>query len=210
MKDAYDVGCRQYFAYGSDLNPDQMTSRCHDPKVLAVARLRDHALGFFGHSKKWDGGEETLIRRPGEDLWGVVYELSFSDAEHLDSWQDVRLDGTGPYFHFPIEVTDSQGMAYSVLLYKKDDLSAPGPPSRECLDYIIAGTQLRGLPPTYLDQLRKIRSVAATFSVPKKSRFDRSILFDRCTGCGDQEESESSALATGNVNIPRPFFTAPR
>jgi cation transport regulator ChaC len=204
VKDAYDLPFRWYFAYGSNLNPEQMGSRCRQPKAIAVARLPDHQLAFFGYSKKWDGGEATLIRQPGDVLWGVVYQLSFADAEHLDSWQDVRLDGTGPYFHYPVVVADDRRNNYSVLLYKKDAAGALNPPSREHLDYIIAGAQSHGLPPDYLARIRKMETRPAAFAVPRKSRFDRSILFDYCGSCGDAETGPNPGPGLTPTKAPRP------
>lgn len=205
MKDAYDLPHRLYFAYGSNLNPGQMAARCSKPKVLTVARLANHQIAFHGHSKKWDGGEETAIPQPGEDLWGVVYQLSFSDAEYLDSWQDVRLDGTGPYFHYPTVVTDEQGNRYPVLLYKKDLLSDPQMPSEEYLNFIVAGAKAHGLPRDYLARLQTIATRKASYAVPKQSRFDRSILFDRCSGCGE----EAIPPKTGPASIPVPALSCP-
>ena len=76
--------------------------------MVATARLADHRLGFYGYSPIWDGGLETVLPAPGREVWGVVYALSFSDADSLDTWQGVRLNGTGTYFHYPAEVTDGQ------------------------------------------------------------------------------------------------------
>ena len=46
-----------YFAYGASMNETQISARCHKPKAIAIARLADHKLAFFGHSETWDGGE---------------------------------------------------------------------------------------------------------------------------------------------------------
>jgi hypothetical protein len=183
MKDAYGVGHRLYFAYGSNMNPEQIGARCHEPRVLGLARLSNHKLAFFGNSKRWDGAEETIVQAPGSELWGVIYKLNFSNAEQLDSWQDVRLDGTGPYFHFPTEVIDSDGMPHSVLLYKRNQLGEPQLPSREYLDFILAGARARGLPGSYIDGLSRLSCKKAGYAVPLKSRFDRGMLIDHCSAC---------------------------
>ena len=122
---------RYYFAYGSNMNAEQMQSRGARPLSVVVAKLPDHAIAFHGYSKTWDGAVETVVSAPGHEVWGVIYKLTFSDANSLDSWQDVRLDGTGAYFLFPTSVIDTEGRAQSVLLYKKDVLEAPQKPSRE-------------------------------------------------------------------------------
>lgn len=174
-----------FFAYGSNMNPAQISSRCYKPEVFTIARLPDHALSFFGYSRRWDGGEATVVVRAGEDVWGVVYTLSFSDTERLDSWQEARLDGTGSYFLFPTEVVDAEGIRHSVLLYKRFYSDPPQKPSREYLDTIIAGAEARGLPAAYLEKLKAIETIPATFPVPRIFDHELSATFGTAScDCG--------------------------
>lgn len=113
-----------YFAYGGNMNPEQLRARCPGAEVVAIACFPDHKIGFFGHSKVWDGALATFIPIAGAALWGVVYKLTRSDGDCLDAWQGVRFDGSGPYFHYPAIVIDGGGNFYDVLLYKKDVLGA--------------------------------------------------------------------------------------
>lgn len=166
-----------FFAYGSNMNPGQISSRCYKPEVFAVARLPDHKLSFFGDSRRWDGGEATAVRQPGEDLWGVIYTLSFSDTERLDSWQEVRLDGTGAYFLFPTAVVDKDGNNHSVLLYKRFYSDPPRSPSEEYLDTIISGAISRGLPAGYIEKLKGIETTRARFPVPRIFDHELSATF---------------------------------
>ncbi len=166
-----------FFAYGSNMNPGQIASRCHKPEVFTVARLPGHALSFFGYSRRWDGGEATVVRRPGEDAWGVVYNLSFSDTERLDSWQEVRLDGTGAYFLFPTEVVDEGGTTHPVLLYKRFYADPPQSPSEEYLDTIVSGAIARGLPAGYIERLKGIGTKKADFPVPRIFDHELSATF---------------------------------
>ncbi len=177
---------RYYFAYGSNMNAEQMQSRGARPLSVVVAKLPDHAIAFHGYSKTWDGAVETVVSAPGHEVWGVIYKLTFSDANSLDSWQDVRLDGTGAYFLFPTSVIDTEGRAQSVLLYKKDVLEAPQKPSREYLDFIIQGALERGLPSSYIEELRNIESRKAEYKVPRPMRSDGGLLqMTSCSECGD-------------------------
>jgi len=174
-----------YFVYGANMNPAQIAARCSKPEVLAIARLAGHRLAFFGHSGIWDSGEETVIRQPGEEVWGVVYKLSFSDAEALDTWQDVRLDGSGAYFHYPSHVIDANGVGYPVTLYKKDASGEPQLPSKEYMAHIVTGALRHGLPVDYIERLKRIETKSAGYPVPRKDLSDRAFLFNRaCTGCG--------------------------
>ena len=42
-----------YFAYGSNLDPEQMASRCPSARVAFLARLADHRLDFTYFSTRW-------------------------------------------------------------------------------------------------------------------------------------------------------------
>ena len=173
------------FAYGSDMSEGQIRERCSRPVAVGVACLPGHTLGFYGHSEVWDGAVETALPAPGQDLWGVVYELSYTDAQRLDAWHDARLDGAGSSFHYPARVRDDTGRWRTVLLYKKDVLGERLPPSREYLDFLVRGAEARGLPPEYLQTLRGIPTQPASYAVPQHSPFQREItIVTSCAECG--------------------------
>ncbi|MBG0775928.1 MAG: gamma-glutamylcyclotransferase [Desulfovibrionaceae bacterium] len=174
----------RYFAYGPNMHPDQMRERCLHPVVLGIARLPGYALAFHGHTWLWDGGMETVVPAPGRDLWGVLYELSPTDADSLDAWQDIRLNGTGSYFHSPVEVFAPDGTRSDAVLYRKDILGEPLPPSREFLEHILCGARAHGLPEGYLRELAGIPCVPARYPVPRR-RDENREAFLRTTSCPD-------------------------
>jgi hypothetical protein len=174
------------FAYGSNMNSEQVRARCTNAKLVAVAKLPDHRLAFYGNSPVWDGAEETVRSSLGQDVWGVIYELTPSDKEKLDDWQDALFDGSGAYFHSPAKVTDQAGKVYSVLLYKKSNLGDPQKPSEEYLDFIVQGAVERGLPSAYAEQLRGVETKKAKFVVPRKRKSPREMVpGSECGSCGD-------------------------
>lgn len=183
MIDLPDTTSVLYFAYGANMNVEQISARSAKPKFVAVARLPDHEIAFHGHSDRWDGGEETLRSKPGSDLYGVVYALSSSSFDSLDAWQGVKLNGTGSYFHCPAAVTGLDGSAYSVLLYKKNELRAPTLPSSEYLAHILAGARASGLPAEYQFHLRAIPSRPARYPVPKPVPGDHVFLAGGSCAC---------------------------
>jgi len=195
VKDFFNKTYQLLFSYGANMNSDQILFRCNKPEVFSIARLPDHSVSFFGHSRRWDGGEETVISAPGEDTWGVIYKLSFRDLIQLDSWQDVRLDGTGLYFHFPTDVLTPEGTKYPVLVYKKDILGAQKPPSVEYLNYIIRGATERGLPSAYIQKLWNLQACPSSYSVPLTYTFDRSLISDLSCDC-DGESDQLTKVPT--------------
>lgn len=175
------------FSYAANMNPELIASRCSKPEIVCLARLPDHALAFFDYSRRWDGGAATLISSPGEELWGIIYRLSFWDSERLDAWLDVHLDGTGDYFLLPTDVIGVDGITYPVLLYRKFYHGGPQqPPSTEYLETILSGAVARGLPAAYIETLRQIPAKKATFPVPHLFEHESSSTFGRlscdCSG----------------------------
>jgi gamma-glutamylcyclotransferase (GGCT)/AIG2-like uncharacterized protein YtfP len=173
-----------YFAYGSNMNGLQMLKRCSRPKVVTVARLPNYRVGFFGYSRTWDGAQESLVYEPGHDVWGVVYELSNQNLESLDAWQDVRMDGTGAYFHYPARVHGVDARTYTILFYKKDIQGEPKKASKPYLDFIVSGAEEKQLPAEYVGELRAIESSPATYPVPRPRAFNpESLLAWDCSTC---------------------------
>ncbi len=174
-----------YFAYGSDMNLAQMKQRCSSPKVLGIARLPGYRVDFFGETAIWDGAQDTVISDPKSEVWGVLYELTFSDYEQLDFYVDVRFDGTGPYFHYPVDVIDIEQRTINAMIYKKDKCGEVMPPSTEYLNFIIQGAKEHGLPEDYIALLQNRITKPATYAVPvvRKSRF--SYMAATCSDCGE-------------------------
>jgi len=176
---------RHYFAYGSNMNLAQMDERCSSAKVLGIARLPNHRVEFYGYSKSWDGAQETVIPEVGSDVWGVLYELQFYDCDQLDAYEDARLDGTGAYFHYPVDVIDGERKIIDAMIYKKDTLGEAKPPSTEYLNFILQGAKEQGLPDEYIKLLENKTTKPASYAVPviKKSNFD--WISATCGDCGD-------------------------
>jgi hypothetical protein len=174
-----------YFAYGSNLNPQQVQARCATAAVVATARLDHHRVGFFGDSIIWDGALETVIPAPGQAVWGVVYALSAPALDSFDAWQDARFNGTGSYFHYPARVIDTSGNGWDVLLYKKDSLGPAKKPSQGYLDHIVRGATARGLPPGYIAALRAMATKKATYPVPVPRHGLPRAGADTCDACGE-------------------------
>ena len=181
-----------YFAYGSNMNQRQMAERCAAARIVCAACLPDHRLAFFGRNRVWDGGQETVVQAPGPDnapgnvlgVWGVLYELSFSDAASLDVWSSVRLDGGGAYFHYPVLVVDATGREHTAVLYKKDVLGQAVAPSSAYLALILAGARANGLPGAYVNYLEKLQSTPARYPVPRRDTQLRGVLREStCAEC---------------------------
>jgi hypothetical protein len=149
-----------YFAYGSNLDPEQMRQRCPGHRVVGLAELRDHRLSFPLTSHDWGGGVAGLAVAHGESVWGVVHELTAEDLASLDRYE--HFVGPGDQHNLYDRET------VSVQLVRADDGSFPrrlrvwtylprqanpSPPSRRYLDAIIEGARHHRLPDDYVARL---------------------------------------------------------
>jgi gamma-glutamylcyclotransferase len=73
-----------YFAYGSNMNWQQMQERCPSARFFGVAWLPDHKLAFTRKSIKRGCGVADAVPTQGQKVWGVVYEITDRDVIKLD------------------------------------------------------------------------------------------------------------------------------
>ncbi len=100
-----------YFAYGSNLDPEQMASRCPSARAAFPAQLADHRLDFTYFSTRWSGGSADVVRHFGESVWGIVYELDPADLPRLDRFE-------GGYRRVFLPVRDARAQAQHVISYE--------------------------------------------------------------------------------------------
>ena len=156
-----------YFAYASNLDPEIMRELCPDHRVVGLAALPDHRLGFPRYSPEWEGGLASPQLAHGETVWGVVYDVSDADLRALDEKDGFRGPGNQH------NVCDRE--TATVDLTRPDDDSIPRrlrpwiylprpsnatPPSRRYLDAILRGARHHRLPEEY--QARLARHEVAT------------------------------------------------
>jgi len=184
-----------YFAYGPDMNPQVLKTRGGRPEAVAIARLADYRLAFFGHTGIWDSGLETVVPDPGGEVWGVLYQMGALDWDRLDNWMDARLDGGGQYFHYPVQVSDLSGQQHWVRMYKKDIQRKATLPSEDYLALAIGGAGQQGLPPHYVERLQSMPCHVPSYPVPRAGNPNRSVYVPAdCGTChAADEETEVEA-----------------
>ncbi len=149
-----------YFAYGSNLNHEQMRERCPGHSVVGIAQLRDHRLVFPLHSHTWEGGVASVATAHGQSVWGVVYELTDDDVAALDRYEGYRGPGDQHNVYDRemtwVELTRADDGSFPrrirVAIYLARPAN-PGPPSKRYLDAIVAGARHHRLPSDYVAAL---------------------------------------------------------
>lgn len=142
-----------YFAYGSNMNWQQMTQRCPSARFVAVARLPGHRFAITRQSRRRLCGTADVVPDIAAEVWGIVYELDDAELSVLDRFEDgysrekkwVYPAGNGDK---PIEV----------LLYVAQKESNPPLPNAEYKRLMVEGARHWKIPQVYLEMLEKLQA----------------------------------------------------
>lgn len=72
-----------YFAYGSNLDFNQMEQRCPGAEYLGAASLPNHELRMDG------AGFATVVPCPGSHVQGALWDLSQANQDKMDQYEGV-------------------------------------------------------------------------------------------------------------------------
>ena len=142
-----------YFAYGSNLDWNQMRKRCPSAKFCGMAVLRGHRLAFTRLSRKRGCGAADVIPAAGSNVWGVVYEITEREVEFLDKSEGYRPGReTNSYIRKECQVAmegdDDSPMA--VVSYFAHRENNPPLPNQEYKVQILGGARFWHLPEEYI------------------------------------------------------------
>ena len=71
---------KEYFAYGSNLNFDQMAYRCPEATVVGTAKLDGYELAFRR-------GYLTILPKEGASVEGLIWSVTDHDESQLDCYE---------------------------------------------------------------------------------------------------------------------------
>jgi gamma-glutamylcyclotransferase (GGCT)/AIG2-like uncharacterized protein YtfP len=134
-----------YFAYGSNMDEEQMTGRCPGCVKIGIARLNGYR--FFINSR----GVASVVPDSGHIVRGILWELSGDHVTSLDSYEGVR----GNYYHkiyLQVVLVDRKEPVIA-LVYAATDNEA-GKPRKNYLENILSAAKRHGLDAEYIQELR--------------------------------------------------------
>ena len=126
-----------YFAYGSNINLNQMAYRCPDASVMGPVTLENYELLFRR------GGFATVMPCEGGTVHGLLWSLTPDCERSLDRYEGF------PRFYDKrmVTVRDGEGRSLSVMVYIMDErFREPMLPSSTYYNGILDGYQRNGLP----------------------------------------------------------------
>lgn len=122
---------RLYFAYGSNMNLEQMEFRCPQAIVVETVRVEDYRLTFCG--KNPGNGVATILPKEGSHVDGVLWKITSECEKSLDRYEGYPH----LYGKETICVKNAEGQIRNVMVYT---MNAPfkGFPARPS-DYYLKG-----------------------------------------------------------------------
>ncbi len=147
------------FAFGSNMDPDQMRERCPESDLSwFAAEARGWELWFPRKSDKRKGGVGSIRKKENSTVWGVVFLVTPRDRMRLDCFEGVQEKN---YRHERIDVVDKNGISHSVLAYVAVPAEPPQEykPHKDYLRLYLRGAGYFGLPSEYIKKLREIETV---------------------------------------------------
>ena len=94
-----------YFAYGSNINLDQMAYRCPDAEVVGPVTLEGWELLFRG------SGVATIGQKDGSTVHGLLWQLTPDCERSLDRYEGYPH----LYGKEPVTVRVAQGQEFTVM-----------------------------------------------------------------------------------------------
>tara|TARA_B100000315_G_scaffold145541_1_gene134465 strand:- start:4347 stop:4808 length:462 start_codon:yes stop_codon:yes gene_type:complete len=151
-----------YFAYGSNMDPQQMRRRCPGYRFVGIAMLADHKLAFSRRSPRRRCGVADVIPSPGDEVWGVLYHIiSRREVLALDKAEGFKMGRkrVNGYDRERRKVWSpcSPHKPLTASLYIARQHLNPPPPSEHYLRLMLSGATHWRLPTKYQLLLQSIK-----------------------------------------------------
>ena len=139
-----------YAAYGSNMNPAQMRTRCPHSPFAGTGWIPGWRLTFGGEDLGWEGALATLVEDPAGAVFVGLYDITAYDRISLDKWESAD---TGLYQTITLRVStlETDVLAWTYVL----NGYAGGLPSARYLGLIAEAAEAAGAPAEYVRELRE-------------------------------------------------------
>ncbi|HJC28837.1 MAG TPA: gamma-glutamylcyclotransferase [Candidatus Dietzia intestinipullorum] len=76
-----------YAAYGTNMHPEQMSTRAPHSPFAGTGWLPGWRLTFCGEDPTWEGAVATVVEDPSSRVFVVLYDVPEEDARAMDRWE---------------------------------------------------------------------------------------------------------------------------
>jgi gamma-glutamylcyclotransferase (GGCT)/AIG2-like uncharacterized protein YtfP len=139
-----------YFAYGSNMNIDQMNNRCPDGfKKIANGELLDYDFGFD------KSGYANIKESSGSKVLGLIYNLTKTCLNNLDGYE-----GYPNHYNRKLvdvkDLEDNKIINSFVYIEPKDQFD--GIANQSYLNIIILGAEVNNLPINWINHIKSFKN----------------------------------------------------
>jgi 5-oxoprolinase (ATP-hydrolysing) len=141
------------FSFGSNLDLEQIKSRCPSVKVVCRGRVFDKEMRYTLYSSVRGGGVADMTDSPGGIVYGLVLNLSDSDLKKLDKIEC----GDNCYQRITVDVYNDNGEDFLCYAYDVIDKKPDIPPTKIYEWLVYSGAYCLNTPVSYLKKIKSFR-----------------------------------------------------
>jgi len=150
-----------YFAYGSNMDPQQMRKRCPSSRFECVAILSNYELAFTLRSQRRRCGVANVLPSKGNNVYGVLYRINGArDWKLLDAAEgfEPRYKRGNRYIRTECRVQKLSGYPKFIRAFIYIGLIENffPQPNKAYLNQMIKGAKFYQFPDHYLQSLNKL------------------------------------------------------
>lgn len=139
---------RDYFAYGSNMDTEQMLRRCPDAEFNGIGVLRNYKFALD------EEGLATVVPCEGKEVQGVIWRISETDERSLDRYEGVSV---GCYTKETLKVRpEGYFSKFPMLTYVSARGSNDGKRRDGYIERIVTAAEKHGFDNSYLGMLKDI------------------------------------------------------
>ena len=127
---------RRYFAYGSNIDTEQMKKRC--PQLVKIGKANLSGFEFYINRR----GVASIRQQEGKMVWGIIYDISGEDEISLDKYEGY------PNVYKKEDLRELNAFCYI------DPITEIGSPRDGYLEKIIEAAQVNNFPKGYIIELQ--------------------------------------------------------
>lgn len=138
-----------YAAYGSNMDPAQMSQRAPHSPTAGTGWLAGWRLTFGGEEFGPEGALATVVEERGSHVFVVLYDVTAEDERNLDRWEGGEL-GLHKKLRLRVQTLEGSVLAWLYVL----DAYEGGLPAARYLGLLADAAEAAGAPDDYVAELR--------------------------------------------------------
>jgi gamma-glutamylcyclotransferase (GGCT)/AIG2-like uncharacterized protein YtfP len=144
-----------YFAYGSNMDLEQITERCPSARLVGQATLTDFSLQFTIYSEKRQCGCADIVATKGAHVEGLLFTLTDEDLVRMDHFEGAPKH----YQRITVTVSTEQGRVEAHTYEVVRKASTTLRPSKEYLGLLQKAAQKNDFSEAYKQFLGSIQHI---------------------------------------------------